>query len=152
VPKLPRILFVAAFIVASLTAFGGSAPQLGVLVEPSKTWVGMARVHLEVGELWLSGNELAGAYQIRVPLLPSRSDVGTLRLQLSDSVEQLRGVGGTLVGSARSSRTHNQNDVVATVTGDGRIRIDVYMKDRVLSFKSRYATFSGRTAEAFGDS
>ena len=74
-----------------------------------------------------------------MPLWPSRGDAGTLRLRLSDTVEQLRGAGGTLVGNARSARSDKLHEVLCTVSSGGKIRIDVYMDDHVLSFKSRYA-------------
>ena len=146
------MLAVTAFLVGSLAVFASPAPRLGFQVEPSKTWVGIARVHLEIDDLWLSGDELAGAYRIRVPLSPSRSDAGTLRLRLSDTVERLRGSGGTLVGNARSDRSDKLHDVVCTVSNSGKIRIDVHMDDRVLSFKSRYATLSDRPGQSAGDS
>jgi hypothetical protein len=112
----------------------GSSARIGL--EPAKTWVGLARVHLEVGDLRLAGEELLGEYRIRVPMRPSENDVGVIRLAEVDSIEQIQATGGMLVGDARSD--YGKVHVVSCeVQPDGVVLIEVISGKRTLSFKTR---------------
>ena len=78
------LILTACTVLASmaLSATPGD-PGSAVRIEPSDTWVGLAKVHLELSDMWLSGGELRGNYAIRVPLRPSKNDTGTIRLRSS---------------------------------------------------------------------
>jgi hypothetical protein len=108
-----------------------------IRIDPAKTWVGLARVHLTVSEVRLTPMGLDASYAIRVPVWPGGDDVGTLSLRADRSMDQVQRSGGTLVGTALS-----QSGVVRPVTcevaRDGRLRIDIAMDDRTISFDTRY--------------
>jgi len=138
------LLLLAALPTGRLAADGTPAgPATGVRLEPSKTWVGPARVHLEVGDLRLSGHELQGEYRIRVPLRPSENDVGTIRLAALSSLEQMQEAGGTMIGDARSAygKVHL---LLCEVQPDGDVLIDVISDVRTLTFKTRLHPLHGR--------
>jgi hypothetical protein len=149
-PSIHRALIACALLLAvslpagSLAAEESTAgPATGVRLDPSKTWVGPARVHLEVGDLKLSGHELQGEYRIRVPLRPSENDVGTIRLASLSSLELLQEDGGTLIGDARSAfgKVHL---LLCDVQPDGSVLIDVISDVRTLTFKTRLHPLHGR--------
>jgi len=127
------VLALAAFCVSATPL--GAAPQ-ALRLAPSKTWVGIARVYLEVDDLELSGRELRGRYRIRVPLRPSENDEGVINLGKLDSVDGIRSAGGTLVGAARSlyGKVHTLS---CRVLPGGEVEIDVVSEDRKLSFETR---------------
>jgi len=108
-----------------------------VRLDPSKTWVGIASVHLEVGELRRFGDELLGDYRIRVPLRPSKNDVGTIRLAPVGSMERVR-QGGKLIGDAVSDDDGEIRSLVCQVRPDGTVTIDVISEKRTLSFETTY--------------
>jgi hypothetical protein len=113
----------------------------GLSIDPSKTSVGIVRVHLEISDLWISGDdELEGSFRIKVPLLPSRNDSGAIRLQADRPLEQMRQSGGLLTGSARSGVSGETHAVACRVQADGQLDINVTTSKRSLSFKSRYRT------------
>jgi len=137
------LLMLAPLATGRLAADGSpSGPTVGVRLDPSKTWVGPARVHLEVGDLVLSGHELQGEYRIRVPLRPSENDVGTIRLAAISSLEQMQEAGGTLIGDARSAygKVHL---LLCEVQPDGNVLIDVISDVRTLTFKTRLHPLHG---------
>lgn len=105
-----------------------------LFVEPATTWVGIARVHLEIDELRQSGDNLEGRYTIRVPLAPSQNDTGYIRLEAPDSLVDHE---ATVIGSATST-TGQIHPVVARIRPDGAVRIDVTTAERKLRFKSRF--------------
>jgi hypothetical protein len=131
------LLLLAPLATGRIEADGSPpGPAVGVRLDPSKTWVGPARVHLEVGDLVLSGHELQGEYRIRVPLRPSENDVGTIRLAAMRSLEQMQEAGGTLIGDARSAygKVHL---LLCEVQPNGDVLIDVISDVRTLTFKTR---------------
>ena len=114
-------------------------PGVGLRIAPSKTWVGIARVYLEVSDLWLTDDGLRGRYRITVPLRPSENDSGTIELQPPASMNHLRLAGGILAGNAISDNG-KMHDLGCTVRPDGSIRIEVATASRNLTFKSRFQT------------
>jgi hypothetical protein len=139
-----RFLCVLALLVCLCGAVTTAGPSsaapasrvTGVRLDPSKTWVGLASVHLEVGELRRFGDELLGDYRIRVPLRPSKNDVGTIRLAPVGPMERVQR-GGRLIGDAVSEGGKIRS-LVCEVRPDGTVTIDVISEERTLSFKTRY--------------
>jgi hypothetical protein len=132
---------VLACALALVSIAQGALPGLSrvpVRIEPSSTWVGIAKVHLSLSDLWLAGPELEGRYSIRVPLQPSQDDYGTIRLTTPISLDQLRTAGGTLLGTAHSAFHDRVHDVACRVESDGSIRITVTTDQRTLNFASRF--------------
>lgn len=116
--------------------------QPGIRIDPAKTWVGPARVHLMVTEVALADGELEGAYSIRVPFLPGKNDRGTLQLRSARPLDEIQRLGGTLDGTARSVSGETR-EVVCDVRPDGTMRIDIAMERRTVSFKTRYYLATG---------
>jgi len=136
------ILFVVAVVLAALPLSGFStaaleAPAFAVRVDPSKTRIGLAQVHLDVTELTLQGGELAGRYRIRVPLFPFKNDTGTIRLRSDGPFDPSRDVEGTLAGSAHSD-SGIERDVLCTLSPDRSIDIAITMNDRIVTFRTKY--------------
>lgn len=115
-----------------------SARQL-LKMEPASTWVGLARVHLEIDDLHREGDLLEGNYSIRVPLAPRQNDKGRIELNAPASVAELFGNESTVLGKAVST-TGQVHEIVARIRPNGTVRIDVTTPDRTLRFKSRFST------------
>jgi hypothetical protein len=133
------LLVLTACVVPGSIARSATPSEAGIAVsiEPSNTWVGLARVHLVLSDMWLSGSELSGHYTIRVPLRPSRNDSGTIRLRSSGPLEHLRAIGGMLSGRADSDHADKTSDVACKVESDGTVRIEITTAKRTLRFTSR---------------
>jgi len=132
-------------LLAALLAFptGLAADQhAGVRVRPARTWVGIARVLLDVTDLSLTESALTGHYELRVPLAPYEDDRGAIRLDLVRPLPDVLASGGQLTGIVRSDfgKTH---DVECTLEPDGSARIVVTTDKRVLSFKTRFDGLPG---------
>jgi hypothetical protein len=112
--------------------------QPGIRIDPAKTWVGLARVHLTVTEVELADRQLEGAYRIRVPFLPGKNDTGTLQLRSARPLDEVQRFGGTLDGTALSV-SGEIREFVCDIRPDGTMRIDIAMEDRMVSFKTRYS-------------
>ena len=97
----------------------------------------MARVHLTVTDLQLTEDRLDGAYDIRVPFLPGKNDTGTLRLHTPKTIDELNRIGGELTGTARSV-SGELRDVSCDIEPGGKMRIDIALESRTVSFKTRY--------------
>jgi hypothetical protein len=107
-------------------------------LEPAKTWVGIARVHLAVSELTVVGDALVGIYEIRVPLAPSKDDRGTVRFELTRPLETALVEGGSLVGLGKSELDHRTHHIRCAF-GDGEsVQIVVDTPERRLQFQSRW--------------
>lgn len=111
--------------------------QPGIRIDPTKAWVGLARVHLTVTEVELADRQLEGAYRIRVPFLPGKNDSGTLQLRSARPLDELQRFGGTLDGTAHSVSGETR-EFVCDIRPDGTMRIDIAMEGRTVSFKTRY--------------
>ena len=129
-------------VIVLALALGGSLAVArgwpGVRLEPTKTWVGVARVHLEVSELTVVDNALVGTYEIRVPLAPARDDRGTIRFELGGPLEQTLVDGAVLSGLGQSVLDHRTHRIRCAFGEDDSVRIDVDSGDRRLSFRSRW--------------
>jgi hypothetical protein len=136
---LTLVLFLSAILSAP-----GATPPIGTLleIEPSQTWVGIARVHLQIDDLRQTGEMLEGTYQIRVPLSPGQNDTGRVQLRTPESIEQFGDNKATVTGSALSS-TGEVHEVVVRVQPNGVVRIQVVTPKRTLQFKSRLASRRG---------
>jgi hypothetical protein len=134
----------ALILTVSVLNAGPAALRQETLLEiaPTKTWVGFARVHLEIEDLRQTGEILEGTYQIRVPLLPQQNDTGRLLLRAPDSIDELVNSKATVTGRAVSS-SGQVNDVLVLMRPNGVIQIRVITPQRTLRFKSRYASRQG---------
>ena len=127
----------------SVNAFGSPLFSGWLLkIEPSSTWVGIARVHLEIENLRQAGQRLEGTYRIRVPLSPEQNDTGRLLLHASEPLDGRGDNEATVIGSALSS-TGQVHEVIAHIQPNGVVQIDVTTPARKLRFKSRYASRPG---------
>ena len=126
----------ALIALALLTAAPSGASSVEALsLAPSKTWVGIARVHLEVDRLQMTADGLAGDYRIRVPMKPSENDTGRILLAV-DSIDQLQETGRQLLGQAHS-KFGKVHDLSCRVLENGRIVVEVISDERTLSFRTR---------------
>ena len=144
---LPRRFATLAFVLvlsaSLLNAASATLPSANLLViEPSSTWAGFARVHLKIENLRQTGEILEGTYQIRVPLSPKQDDTGRVLLHASGSIEELADQAATVTGSALSS-TGQVHEVIVRMQPNGVVRIQVVTPKRTLRFKSRYASRRG---------
>ena len=139
--KLIHAVLLAAWCLAPMPYAATAtsvAPEFDVQIEPSRTWVGFARVHLEVMELRSTASALKGRYRIRVPLRPSRNDFGTLELHLTEPLDQLQQAGGQIEGSAHSDVNGKTRDVECKIRPGGRLDIQITTDERTLTFKTKY--------------
>jgi len=139
---LRRILTAALTITLAL-AFGGtlfgSPGWSGVRLDPARTWVGLARVYLEVSELRVENDSLVGTYRIRVPLAPNRDDRGTVRFALAQPLDQVLVEGAVLLGQGKSSLSERTHRIRCAFGEAASVRIEVDTGDRRLSFRSRWS-------------
>lgn len=133
--RVRRSLLVASMACALSAAVLAAASPMGLRLDPSKTWVGVARVYLEVEDLEFTGAGLAGEYRIRVPLKPSENDTGRILLAV-DSMDQLLTEGRILHGRALSAfgKIHTLS---CEILENGRVLVEVVSDERTLSFKTR---------------
>jgi hypothetical protein len=134
--RIPILLAAIAFCVAPFggTGAGSSEGPISFRIEPTKTWVGVARVHLEVTDLQWTGGELVGRYSVRVPLIPSRNETGTIALEMHE-LQQLPG--GTLAGTAHNDRGQIHG-VDCTIQAGNLIEIRITTEKRVMTFETRF--------------
>lgn len=135
------------FLAASLALYAvvaprPPAPELRVRVEPAQTRVAIASVYLELSDLKVEADTLVGSFDLRVPLVPSRDDRGTLAFPMDAPLEQCLRPGATIHGLASSKATDRIYPIECTVGPDGRVRIAVTTRDRTLEFISRYTVLS----------
>jgi hypothetical protein len=114
-----------------------------IRIENSTTWVGIARVHLEVEGLRWVDESLNGTFRLRVPMSPKKNESGTIELASQNSLDDVRATGGTLVGSAYSDTTGKIHAVVCDVAPNGTVHIRVTTEKRILDFESRYHAVGG---------
>lgn len=138
--RLTALMLALLFVVVP----SGATTPTGKLLqlEPAQTWVGIARVHLEIEELRQTGDMLEGTYQIRVPLSPKQNDTGRVQIHTASSFDELGKKKRTVTGSAHSS-TGEVHAVVVRVQPNGVVRIQVITPKRTLQFKSRLASSRG---------
>lgn len=115
--------------------------RASIRIEPTRTRVALARVHLKLGELRPDGNDLVGNFEINVPMLPLSDDRGTVRIHVPGSFPELARRGVVLDGTARSE-SGQVNPVRCRVSPDGSVTISITTPRRTLSFDSRYRLVS----------
>lgn len=133
--------YIATALVLALSTGGalvGSTGMGGVRLEPAKTWVGLARVHLSVSDLKVVDQALVGTYEIHIPLAPDRDDRGTVRFELERPLDQTLLEGTVLLGLGQSSVGPRTHRIRCAFGDDESVRIEVDSGDRRLSFRSRW--------------
>jgi hypothetical protein len=128
-----------AFCLLACFVAPGFMANPGVTIDPSSTRVKIAKVNLFVTEVELTAHGLEANYRITVPMVPSKNDAGTLKLDSPMTIEELRQSGGNLTGLA-NSESGVIRAVLAEVEADGRLRIDIELERRTLSFETRFHT------------
>lgn len=137
--SLIRILVTLSLLATVAPLQGSFRPselEDGLRIEPSRTRVGLARVYLEVSDLAMRDDRLTGRYTIRVPLLPSKNDEGSIQLTPPHEAGEPIGV---LVGHAHSDEGGVRRDVSCEILDEDTLRIDIVTDDRILTFQTRYA-------------
>jgi hypothetical protein len=123
-----------------------------IAVEKSRTRVGFASAHLTLTNLELRDNTLSGLYEVKVPLRRSRGDAGTILLQLTMPVNELKAEGGILRGKSFSTVSPNNQAHLITCTlfptgdaGDtGTLSLSIQTPERVLKFETTYRVVTGQ--------
>ena len=131
-------LLAAAVALYALLGSRLPAPEVQVRVEPAQTRVAIASVYLELSDLKVQADTLVGSFQLRVPLIPTKDDYGTLALLMDAPLQECLRPGATIHGLASSNRTDRVYPIECAVEPDGRVRIAVTTRDRTLEFTSRY--------------
>lgn len=133
--------FLVAVALYAVVAPGPRAPEVRVRVEPAQTRVAIASIYLELSDLKVEADTLVGSFDLRVPLVPSKDDHGTLALLMDAPLEQCLRPGATIHGLASSKTTDRVYPIECAVEPDGRVRIAVTTRDRTLQFNSRYTVY-----------
>ena len=124
-----------------MASSAGAATQ-GIKVERCKTRIGIARVVLNIDHLTLTEEGLKGDYAIKIPLAPFMDDSGTIRIPVTDRLQDAVAPGKTLYGTASSQEDGRTHEVACTFTDGKKVRIVVTTPDRVLSFEAPYSLSS----------
>lgn len=122
------------------------ADGVRIEVDPCHTFVTIAKVNLDVSPLFLRGDELVGTYAIDVPIRKSKSEGGSIILNLEFPFEQLMANGGVLEGEGTSfKRDGEERGIICRIDpGDdedltsGSIEIQISTPARVMSFETTY--------------
>lgn len=125
-----------------------------IQVADTETRIKIAKVFLSIGELLVDGEHLVGNYSIDVPLLPKKSEGGSIRLNLTQSLESLMTEGGVLKGQGLSFKENLEpRSIVCKVMPSetearaGRIELLINTGGRELTFESEYAIVGGEAGE-----
>jgi len=132
--KPTLVMLICLLLAGGLHA--ASAPP-GVQIAPAKTWVGIARVTLAVGELALLGDRLEGRYEIRIPFAPMMNDRGVIRFDLDRPLDETLERGGRITGNSFSTDGGKTRSVICEVQPGGAVQISVETDERTLLFKSQ---------------
>ena len=135
--RLSRIPFLAALLLLPV-ALRSAATEAPIRVEPCKTRIGIARVHLMLSDLRLSGDRLLGDYRIKIPLAPVLNDRGTIEIGLDRPLSQIIASRGTVAGRGHSLLDGRTHPVVCEFGSAGDVKITIDTGDRILAFKTRY--------------
>lgn len=138
-------VYITTVLVLALATGGvlvGSPGLPGVRLEPAKTWVGLARVHLSVSDLKVVDKALVGTYEIHIPLAPDKDDRGTVRFELERPLDQTLVEGSVLLGLGQSTVGPRTHRIRCAFGDDDSVRIEVDSGDRRLSFRSRWVPAS----------
>jgi hypothetical protein len=141
--RMARLSVLLVLLMSVLNVSGSSLPGSAIMsIEPASTWVGLARVYLEIDDLRQDGELLEGTYKLRVPLAPKQNDAGRVELHAPGLLEDLGTQDATVIGSAVST-SGKVHDFVARMRPNGVVKIEVVTAERTLRFKSRYAASKG---------
>jgi hypothetical protein len=107
---------------------------------------------LTLTNLELRDHTLSGLYEVNVPLRRSRGDSGTILLQLTMPVNELKADGGILEGKGFSSASPDDQPHLITCTliptgdaGDtGTLSLSIQTPERVLKFETTYRVVTGQ--------
>lgn len=137
-PFRVRSLILALIFCLAAGSAAGAAIR-GIKVERAKTRVGLATVVLNIDHLTLTEQGLRGEYAIRIPLAPFMDDFGTIRIPVTDQLQDAVAPGNKLHGTASSREDGRTHEVACTFTDNKKVRIVVTTADRVLSFEAPYS-------------
>ena len=130
-----NFVLILCLLAVSTTA----ATVRGIKVERAKTRVGIARVVLNIDHLTLTEQGLKGDYAIRIPMAPFMDDFGTIRIPVTQKLQEAISPGNTLHGTASSREDGRTHEVACTFQDSKKLRIVVTTPDRVLSFEAPYS-------------
>jgi len=146
--RRPLAALALCVILSSALAAGRAPARIAgpgaIRVEPARTRIALASVHLELGDLKLHGRDLVGRFEVHVPLFPSMDDHGTVSLRAEMPLEEALREGAQFTGTATSQLTGEVKPVDCTVEPDGTVRIAVKTSKRTLRFDSRYTILATR--------
>lgn len=119
--------------------------RMSIQLEDTHTFVGIAKVHLKIGQMTYEGGKLKGTYSLTVPLKKSNNELGTMQFDLSVPVMSLVDNGGTIFGQGLCARDIEHTRKITCILtpdkalyGTGTALLVVDTGDRVLHFKTRY--------------
>lgn len=137
------VFLVAGVAIAPMV--GAEESELSIDVADSSTYVNLARVDLEVGEMSFVDGKLVGNYAIDVPLLSSKSERGRIILSLLEEVEIYARDGGTIVGEGIAEGKDEKPRKITVAfspwdseTEKGGIQLKIDTGERILEFESTY--------------
>jgi hypothetical protein len=134
---LPWICALVLALVCVVPVRGWSG---GMVMEPAKTRVGMAKIKLHVSDLHRTAEDtLEGIYELRIPLAPWMNDRGEIRLSAPGSLDQEMVDGGRLNGSGRSVLDGRTHPIVCRFGPGGTVEIEITTPERNLAFQTNYA-------------
>ena len=137
--RLSRILYPAAILFLLLpVGRPAGATETVIRIEPCKTRVGIARVHLELSDLRLAGGRLLGDYRIKIPLAPVLNDRGTIEIGLDRPLAQVIANRGTVLGWSHSVLDGRTHPVVCEFGSSHNVKITIDTGNRILSFNTRF--------------
>lgn len=123
----------------------GPVEPLAFNVESTSTRVGLARVNLKMTDMKWVGDRLIGHYDLQVPLLASKNEVGKFNLLAENDIDSMRGQGGKLEGigikdfdSDRHRRVKGEVIPDRNEPDRGVLLLSIDTGTRVLNFRTRY--------------
>lgn len=132
-------------------------PAFHISVEDTNCRILIAQVHLQIGNLTLSGDQqpaLTGNYSIDVPIRKSKSETGSMTLPLEHPLEVYLAEGGVLRGRGISFKDPAaKRQITCEILPDpreireGTIHLSIDTGKRVMEFESSY-TVEGEIPEA----
>lgn len=119
--------------------------RMSIQLEDTHTFVGIAKVHLKIGQMSYANGKLKGTYDLTVPLRKSKNEQGVMAFDLKVPVMTLVDNGGTIQGEGICTVATESTRMITCIltpdtalygTGEALLVIDT--GDRVLHFKTRY--------------
>lgn len=119
--------------------------QMTIQLEDTHTFVGIAKVHLKIGQMTYDSGKIQGTYDLTVPLRKSKNEQGVMAFDLKVPVMSLVDHGGTILGEGISTiATEPARAITCILTpdtttyGTGAALLVIDTGDRILHFKTRY--------------